>query len=121
MPLVNPPPAKTTQKGRFIFAYVSQYDTKYSQNNNCIYTNSTISFPLLFKNAIRNSLSQKLLPKNWFGNGTFEKNGTFFWRQPFLRKAQTKKKNLATEVRKNLFYKINTIKSFLYKKNRPKS
>ena len=91
-PLVKPPPVKTTQKWRFSFAYVSQYDTKHSQNNNYMYTNSTIPFPLLFKNAIRNSLSQKLLPKNWFWNGKLEKNGAFFWRQPFSRKAQAKKK-----------------------------
>ena len=43
-----------------------------------------------------------------------KKTGHFFGDNHFYEKLrQKKKKNLATEVRKNLFYKINTIKSFL--------
>ena len=46
------------------------------------------------------------------------KNGMFFWRLFILREAQAKnkKKNELSELRKNLFYKKNTIRSFLYKK-----
>ena len=51
------------------------------------------------------------------------KNGMFFWRFFILREAQAKnkKKTKLSEVRKNLFYKKNTIRSFLYKKNGTKS
>ena len=87
-----------------------------------MYTNSTIPFPLLFKNAIRNSLSQKLLPKNWFGNGKLEKNGAIFWQQPFLRKAQAKKKkkSLCRQCARTSSIKKTQLEVFYKKKMAPK-
>merc|ERR1712055_237025 len=88
-----------------------------------IYKNSTTPFPLLLKNSIRKSLSQKLLPKTWYGNFQNSKNGEFLLCQSILQKAQAKNKknNLVTELHCFLFYKKNSIRSFLSKKNEPKS